>query len=116
MTLNRRFVDASSGHIYTHLTYHSCSWRSSMAEQRFCKPAGASEPLVIPMCYKGGGIVSWDAVWWYRAARRHNHGHSRDERLLTGVVVEGAAAEEHITTEKTFADKPSLTWAWEVEE
>ncbi len=27
-----------------------------------------------------------------------------------------AAAEEHITTEKTFADKPSLTWAWEVEE
>ena len=82
-----------------------------MAEQRFCKPAGASEPLVIPMGYKGG-IVSWDAVWWYRAARRH----SRDERLLTGVVVEGAAAEEHITTEKTFADKPSLTWAWEVEE
>ena len=61
---------------------------------------------------QGGGIVSWDAVWWYRAARRH----SRDERLLTGVVVEGAAAEEHITTEKTFADKPSLTWAWEVEE
>ncbi len=54
MTLNRRFVDASSGHIYTHLTYHSCSWRSSMAEQRFCKPAGASEPLVIPMSYKGG--------------------------------------------------------------
>ncbi len=30
--------------------------------------------------------------------------------------MEGAAAEEHITTEKTFADKPSLTWAWEVEE
>ena len=54
MTLNRRFVDASSGHIYTHLTYHSFSWRSSMAEQQFCKPAGASEPLVIPMSYKGG--------------------------------------------------------------
>ena len=62
VTLNRRFVDASSGHIYTHLTYHSCSWRSSMAEQRFCKPAGASEPLGIPMSYKGGDIVSWDAV------------------------------------------------------
>lgn len=30
--------------------------------------------------------------------------------------MEEAAAEEHITTEKTFADKPSLTWAWEVEE
>ena len=27
-----------------------------MAEQRFCKPAGASEPLVIPMGYKGGGL------------------------------------------------------------
>ena len=30
--------------------------------------------------------------------------------------MEGTASEEHITTEKTFEDKPSLTWAWEVEE
>ena len=30
--------------------------------------------------------------------------------------MEGAAAEEQITTEKTLADKPSLAWAWEVEE
>ena len=30
--------------------------------------------------------------------------------------MEGAAAEEQIITEKTFAGKPSLTWAWEVEE
>ena len=28
------------------LTHHSCSWRSSMAEQRFCKPqVGGSIPL-----------------------------------------------------------------------
>ena len=34
----------------------------------------------------------------------------------TGVGEEEVAAEERITRDGTFADKPSLTWAGEVEE
>jgi hypothetical protein len=34
----------------------------------------------------------------------------------TGAEEEGVAAEERITRDGTFADKPSLTWAGEVEE
>jgi hypothetical protein len=52
---------------------------------------------------------------WYLDPRRHKEKHNQEESLITGAGEEGVAAEEPITRDGTFADKPSLTWAGEVE-
>jgi hypothetical protein len=54
------------------------SWRSLMAEQRFCKPDRDEKPLVIFNGYKGffvGSLGGGGWRGWYRDARGHNSGH-----------------------------------------
>jgi hypothetical protein len=46
---------------------------------------------------------------WYIDPCGHNDGHSQEESLPTGVEEEDVAAEEPITSDGTFADKPILT-------
>ena len=53
---------------------------------------------------------------WCIESRWHNDGHNQEERLPTGVEEEDVAAEEPITSDGTFADKPILTWVGEVTE
>ena len=61
-------------------------------------------------------MISLSGKRWYIDPCGHNDGHNQEERLPTGVGEEEVAAEERITRDGTFADKPSLTWAGEVEE
>jgi hypothetical protein len=52
----------------------------------------------------------------YIAPGKYKNRHNQEKRLPTGAKEEGVAAEEPITRDGTFADKPILTWAGEVEE
>jgi hypothetical protein len=67
-----------------------------------------------------GADMTIDFVGWQERVlidpRGHNDGHNQGERLPTGAGKEGVAAEERITRNETFVDKPSLSWTGEVAE
>jgi hypothetical protein len=58
LTASYAVVRFSSGNIGTDLSIDILGWRSSMAEQRFCKPDRDERPLVIPNGYKGFFVAS----------------------------------------------------------
>jgi hypothetical protein len=52
-------------------------------------------------------FVGWQEV--YIAPGKYKNRHNQEKRLPTGAKEEGVAAEERITRDETFADKPTLT-------